>query len=114
VNDFGVSVIQEFVLRSAPHCTKVKNEDDTTVEIYLDVIDLLSRFGRSANMPLHAVLKRLHQYKISADTFIDFHMKSWSVKELFDIDKMRHQAKYVKVLVNIRGITLPLVIPFSN
>ena len=28
--------------------------------------------------------------------------------------KVKAKAKYVKVLVNIRGITLPLVIPFSN
>lgn len=66
-------MIQEFVLRRAPHFIKEKRENNT-IEIYLDIL-VLPRFGRGARMSRHAVLKRFHQYKTTADSFIDFHMK---------------------------------------
>lgn len=59
-----------------------------TVKKYLDVTEVLSKFGRSTFMPRFRILKYFHRHrKICTNTFIDFHMTKWSPDELFDIVK---------------------------
>lgn len=85
MTNLGPNVIQEAVLRSFPYFLKEGEENK-----YVDIQEILLRFGRNANMPRRKILEYLQQHygcMQGVDEFIKFHMEKWTHKDLFDIAK---------------------------
>eukprot|EP00978_Attheya_sp_CCMP212_P018746 scaffold51799_cov56-Attheya_sp.AAC.2 len=86
MESFGPSVIQDFVLRRTSYST-VKKENNKEELVYLDILDVLAKFGNQARMSPQAVLRNFGERGIvpNASAFIDFHMNRWSMKDLLAI-----------------------------
>jgi hypothetical protein len=86
MKSFGPSVIKEFVLRRTSYSSMRKNNNKEE-PVYLDILDVLAKFGNQARMSPQAVLRDFGKRGIvlNASAFIDFHMNRWSIKDLLEI-----------------------------
>ena len=103
MKNFGPSVVQEFVLRRSSYSTvgKVRSKE---VQVYLDVLDVLAKFGNKAKMPRRAVLDIFQKRKIISNSFVDFHITKWARTDLFDlVDKFGYRNKSMAAEFHRRG-----------
>ena len=100
IKAFGPSVIKEFVLRRTSYYRTITkkqiNGKDEEVQEYIDVLAVLGTFGTEAKMSRREVLQNFQQRNIisQANDFIEYHMKDWTLQDLFDItDKFGYRNK---------------------
>ena len=84
VKNFGVSVIQIFVLRKVNYTQQIQ-EGEQIKDVYRDVMDVLRMFGNSVILSRMHILQHYHKQNIQNTPFIDRHMKSWTEAELVKI-----------------------------
>lgn len=82
---FGKKVVQEFVIRNAPHQTIATKGQKIKVE----VMDMLQKFGNDARLPHREVFDYFCKYnKIKcAEKHVETHISVWTGKDLSDIVK---------------------------
>ena len=83
IENFGPDVIQNFILRGAPFYEKD--------EKYIDILNLLKRFGTKAVLSPKGILQKLEQKKIRSEEFVAFHFNKWTLKDLCDIKRFGYR-----------------------